>query len=85
MAASSRSNFTGTENVKQALCVLFGSFMLTMPAGALAQSSFPEKPVRIVVGFVAGGKNLVSEHSAQHSLNCGRVAGCWMIGQGDVL
>jgi tripartite-type tricarboxylate transporter receptor subunit TctC len=41
--------------MNQALCVLFGSFMLTMPAGVLAQAAFPEKPVRIVVGFVAGG------------------------------
>ena len=35
--------------MKQLLCVLFGSLTLTMPAGVLAQSSFPEKTVRIVV------------------------------------
>ena len=41
--------------MKQLLCVLFGSLTLTMPAGVLAQSSFPERPVRIIVGFIAGG------------------------------
>ena len=29
--------------------------MLTMSSAVLAQSAFPEKPVRIIVGFIAGG------------------------------
>src|SRR6185436_6127080 len=48
--------------MNQARCVLFGAFLLAVPAVVLAQSSYPEKPVRIIVGFPPGasGADLIA-------------------------
>ena len=48
-------------NMAQALSTVCAVFMLTASCGVLAQSAYPEKPVRIVVGFIPGsGADIVA-------------------------